>query len=126
MLAEVDPRRFAATVFVLDWPVEPGTETSESKLTDDDIDRLMQAGICYRPKDERFYKKQIGSLAKALHQDLRSKRLIPEHGEESLEKPVPAKPAPDAENQEVREAMLFLGSEQFVWPSEAVRELFHR
>jgi hypothetical protein len=126
MLAEVDPRRFAATVFVLDWPSQRGRNARASKLTDEDIDRLMQAGICYRPKDERHYKKQVGGLAKALHRDLLAKQLIPEHREKSLEQPVSAKLAPDEANPEVREAMQFLGSEQFVWPPETRRELFHR
>jgi hypothetical protein len=125
MLAK-DGERLAATVFVLDWPAKPEGETSESKLTDEDIDRLMHAGICYRPKDERFYEKRSGGLAKALQQDLLSKGLIPEHLETLLDEPVPAKPAPDEKNPEVREASEFLGSEQFVWPPEAVRELFRR
>jgi hypothetical protein len=125
-LSKVDPQRFAAMVFVLDWPHEPGTQDSRAKLTDEDVDRLMQAGICYRPKDKRFYTRRAGGLAEALRRDLLEKHLIPQHPEEELQESVAPRSTPDEQNPDVREALEFLGSPQFVWPADAVRELFRR
>ena len=131
MLADIDQQRFATTVFVLDWSDECAREAAasivrESQLTDEEIDELLDAGICYRVKDEQYSKKGTDGFVEALRQDLVSKRLIPGSAELTLGEPVPAKPAPDESIDEVRDTMKFLASGQFVWSNEDVRKLFQQ
>jgi hypothetical protein len=122
-IANIDPNRFSATVFVLDWPKD-GTEYSSGSLKDWEIDRLMEAGIYYRPKDPKFYEKSTKSLADSLLDDLMENQLLPEQPE--LNEAVAPRPAPDLNDPIYRETIEFLGSQQMVWPDEAIHKLLGR
>jgi hypothetical protein len=124
-LEEVDPERFAATVFVLDWPRDQD-EFVVAITEDRDIDRLMTAGLCYRPKEARFYASGRGVLAESLRNDLQDKGLIPDQEVISLDEPVAPRPRSNPNDPHFQEALEFLGSGQLTWPTETIRELLRR
>ena len=119
-----DSKRFAATVFVLDWP--KGIKDHAPALRDDkDVDRLMEAGLYYRLKDPEIYGNSNRSLRDALVMDLMASHLIPELPEMELSQAVDPREAPEDEAI-YRENAEFLGSQQMVWPKDTIERLLKR
>jgi hypothetical protein len=119
------PDRFAATVFVLDWP--PDQKPHPVALRDErEIGRLMAAGLCYRPKEEPFYAPGRGGLARSLRDDLRAKRLIPDQDVLELDEAFEPRAALDPDDPRFREALEYLGDPHMTWPPDVIRDLLRR
>jgi hypothetical protein len=124
-LVKIDPKQFSATVFVLDWP--KGIEGHSPALPDyRDVDRLMGAGLYYRPKDPAFYGAAKKTLAASLVADLLANQLMPEKLDQDLADAVAPRPAPDESNCVYHETAEFLGSKQLIWPEDTIRRLLGR
>ena len=77
-IGKADPHVFAATVFVLDRP-----EHDNARLGEVDVDRLIEAGACFREKREKYYKPDV-DFAAALRKDLSDTGVISSEDEETL------------------------------------------
>lgn len=113
--SELEEQGVAFLVFVVDWPRESWQKSGKAKLTDQDIYRFLETGICYRPKQSCFYDKD-GSFRDSLEEDLVSSGIT-----EPVSLPTSADKRTSSEVQETKQ---FLASQQFVWPSEQVLALF--
>jgi hypothetical protein len=125
-LKVVDMSHFAAMVFVLDWPRDEEGRTP-ALGNESDIDKLVEAGFCYRPKEKKHYASDDRSLAESLRADLEEKGLISNRKVVEFEKTAVApKKLPDPHDPVFQETLKFMGSDHFVWPDETIDELLRR
>ena len=80
-IGKADPHVFAATVFVLDRPAN-----ENARLDEMDVNRLIEAGACFREKRTKYYKPDV-DFAAALRKDLSDTGVISSEEEETLSMP---------------------------------------
>lgn len=112
---EADPHTFAATAFVLDWP-----DPDHVRLKPEDVDRLAEAGVCFRAKSEEFY--PAGSnFATALRGDLIAAGVISEWEEEALDEAIEPPAPPD--DPGLVGLLGYYADPPFAWPAEAIKQI---
>lgn len=121
---DADRGRFGSTVFVLD---QPCAKTGLPGLSREEMNNLVAAGACYRPKASPWYDQRKLSLAEALRRDLIDQKAIPSEEVVELDEPPSAPCSPGKDDPDYADYLRLLkhyANPPLVWPPEVLRELF--